>query len=245
MKKNRPLLAKILTLCIAGVASTAFAATCPTAPYSVYIVPGFSCTLGILTFSNLAYVGTGNPNGIAIPASAVNVTPITTPGNEGFQFSVNMSVSSSGGSSTFQDDLITMLVSAATPAITGATLSFSSTFTGTGVTGVTENLCPNHDLIACPNTKQIAVFNPAPSFTSSTTFPAAMSLSVSKDANATSGVNGTAAVPQFSNTFANNCGGSCPTPVTPTPLPPSFFLALTGLAMAGGFYHFRRKFARS
>ena len=67
---------------------TAFgsATTCPTGSYTLYLVASFTCTSGNQTFSAFGYSSTANPAGLAIPASGVTVTPITTTGDEGFQF---------------------------------------------------------------------------------------------------------------------------------------------------------------
>ena len=221
----------------------AFAATCPNGPYTAYLVPNFSCTLGNLTFNAFGYFPSANPIGLAIPASAVTITTINTPGDEGFRFGLSMSVATLGtGVSSFQDSLITFTVSAAQPAITGLQLSFDGSFTGTGLTGVAETYCFNHDLLGCPpaSTHQIGATNPPQNLNSSSTFAAVKSISLSKDINATSGINGTAALSQATNTFSNTPAPPGPTAV---PLPPSLLLTLTGMA-GTGVYMARRKFAR-
>ena len=66
-----------------------FADNCPTTTYDNYIAPGFSCGIGDKTFSDFAYTGTSNPPGFSIAPGAIGVTPITTAGDPGFQWSAD------------------------------------------------------------------------------------------------------------------------------------------------------------
>ena len=82
--------------------------------------------------------------------------------------------------------------------------TFNGAFTGTGATGVTEQNCLGGTIANCPTGgKQIKVTNPPPSFNDAVTFAAAVStLSVSKDINVTSGINGTASISRVINRFS-------------------------------------------
>lgn len=208
-----------------ALASSAFASltTCPTGPYTLYLVPNFTCTSGDLTFSNFGYTPTGNPSGIAIPASAIAVTPITTNANEGFQFAGGWSVATqSNGMSSFQDSLISFTVTTAVPAITDLHLFFNGSFTGTGIASTAESFCENHALVGCPSGSggSLNVSNPPGMFNDMAVFAPVQSVTISKDINVTSGVNGTAAISQVINTFS-------------TPEPWSFFLLGSGLLWLG------------
>jgi hypothetical protein len=122
--------------CLA-LSSMAFAAPgpCPTATYDVYLVANFSCTQGGNTFINFGYNGTAGGTS-PIPASGINVTPQAgVTGFPGFQFASGWNVANNGNASTFQDSLITFAV---TGSINNLTLFFNGSFTGTGLTGVTE-----------------------------------------------------------------------------------------------------------
>ena len=81
---------------LAATLST-FASNCPTTTYDQYLGSGFSCSVNDQTYSNFGYTGTSNPPGFQIPAGSVGVTPITTPGNPGLQFSAGWLASSSTG----------------------------------------------------------------------------------------------------------------------------------------------------
>ena len=78
--------AAVLASTIFGLSSVAFAGTCTAGTMESYL--GTSCTMGILafTFSSTAYTGTASGGATPIPASGVGVTPLTTPGDLGFQF---------------------------------------------------------------------------------------------------------------------------------------------------------------
>jgi hypothetical protein len=204
------------------LASTAFGSstTCPTGSYTLYLVSSFTCTSGNQTFSTFGYSSNANPAGLAIPASGITVTPITTDGNEGFQFASGWNVGTqAGGVSSFQNSLISFTV---TGYITDLHLFFNGSSTGTGLSGVTEQYCLNHDLVGCPggSNGQITVTNPPPSFNSVVFFGPVTSVSVSKGINVTSGTNGTASISQVINTFSS-------------PEPLSFVLLGSGLLGLG------------
>jgi hypothetical protein len=61
-----------------GLSSLAWSGTCVSDPLSDYDAPGFSCTLGDLTYSDFNYIPTDSGGALSPPASGVTVTPITT-----------------------------------------------------------------------------------------------------------------------------------------------------------------------
>lgn len=208
------------------ICSMAFASstTCPTGSLTLYLVPNFSCTSGNLIFSGFSYVGTGNPSGGAIPATGVNVTPITVTGAEGFQFASGWSIGTqSGGASAFQESLLQYTVTDIA-GISGVLLSFNGAATGTGGASVTETFCLSQPtLIGCPQNKlgQAMVTNPPSSLTGSASFAPVTEIAISKDINVTAGVNGTAAISQVTDQY----------PQIPEPLP--FVLVGGGLVVMG------------
>ncbi len=63
---------------IIAPAAMASMTTCPTATLDQYLVPNFTCTSGNLLFSNFGYSASANPAGVAIPSTAIGVTPANT-----------------------------------------------------------------------------------------------------------------------------------------------------------------------
>lgn len=177
---------------------------------------GFTCTSGNLLFSGFMYSAAANPAGIAIPSTAIGVAPQTMTGNEGFQFSDGWNVGTQPGNvSAFQDSLITFTISTINHANTlnELTLFFNGSFTGTGLSGVTEQYCAGGTLTSCPGggAGQIKVTNPPKAFNDMVFFSGVNTLQVSKDINVTSGTNGTANISQVINTFQN---GGVPEPMS-------------------------------
>src|SRR5260370_1588181 len=150
--------------------------------------------MGDLTYSKFAGGnGTGNPTGVAIPASSITVTPITTPGNEGLQCSSGRNVTTNqDGTSSFQDNLLTFVVIGS---LNDLHLTFNGAFQGTGVAGVAEGFCLNQTTgtAGCPQGSSgvLNVTNPPGIFNSDLTFTGSgSSRSVSKGLHVNSCLNG-------------------------------------------------------
>jgi uncharacterized protein (TIGR03437 family) len=208
MRSFLPITIASLVLSMSAWASST---TCPTGSYTLYLVPGFACQSGNLIFKNFGYSSSASPSGIAIPASAVMVTPITTGGNEGFQFAGPWNVGLF--SSSIQDSIVTYTVTSnAGAALTRMHLFFNGSFTGVGSSSVAEFYCLNYALPGCPEASrgQLSVTNPLSNFNDAVLPGGVTSVSVAKEINVKSGVNGTASISQATNTFSNAVASPLP-----------------------------------
>jgi hypothetical protein len=109
----------LLALFVLGCATFGLAGTaCTSATMATYTTPGFSCSIGNLTFSNFTYSSSSFGGATAIPASGVGVTPVT--GTElGFQFEAPWIAGASEGT----DSAIGYSVTATTGTISDMILS--------------------------------------------------------------------------------------------------------------------------
>jgi len=203
----------IASLTIATLPASA-TTTCPAGGYDLYSPGGFSITCGTNaeTYSQFGYSASAGGSASAVPATEVNVTPVQTLGNEGFQFADTWSATSESGAGGFQDSQISFTVATQTAQIQDLDLSFTGTFSVTGHASVTETFCLNHALAGCPagSMGQATVTDPPASFSDTVFFAAASSVSVDIDVNVGSGSEGSASISQVTATFSDP-------PVNPSP----------------------------
>jgi hypothetical protein len=192
--------------------SVALATTsgCQNGALSSYLVSGFACQSGSLTFSGFDYRGVG--------ASSVTVSPISAFDNEGFQFVGAWSAYSQNGVSNSQEAQISYTVQHVGSLIDTLSLSFGSSVYGTGFASVTEQFCLGYSLSGCPHLDQgsVAVTNPGSGFTNQAFFAGVSSIALSKNIYVSSGSNGFASISHVTDTFSS-------------PEPLSFVLLGTGL----------------
>jgi hypothetical protein len=127
----------MLVALLVGISSFGYAGDCGVATMAVYDAPGFSCTIGDLTFSDFKFSTSGD-----ILATGVGVNPVDN-GSAGIGFTFT-SLWSTDGSGTLSDTTIQYTVTAESATITDLHLSvptFSSAFGGR--ISVTENTDPN------------------------------------------------------------------------------------------------------
>jgi len=219
MKKVVFTLFVVLASALAGFAQS----NCSQTTFDNYIAPGFNCDIGDKTFSDFSYVGTSNPPGFGIPAGSVEVTPITTPGDPGLQFSAGWFASTSSGVLE-QDSLLGfgVQVNPGGGLINDLSLSISGYgFSGTGSIAVDETACLGAMLPTCTGGQIITlrVFDSSSGSQQSDTvnFAGVSEVDVSKDITVQAGTNGEAELSAVDNQFSEG-GGSTPEPGTLTML---------------------------
>lgn len=197
MKRFAILLA---SLAVAASFAVATPTACSSETLNNYLVSGFACTIDNLVFSNFTYSDTASGTS-PIPSTAVNVVPITIPDDEGLEFTAGWSVIEPAEEDSNIGFKVSTLNGLAT--IDQLGLEFNGNHTGTGSSGVTETYCPGGTLITCPSgLQQIAVTNPPTVLsTTSLTFAAVSSISVSKDIFVDAGNWGTASISNVDNTY--------------------------------------------
>ena len=193
-----------------------------------YLGAGFNCTIGDKTFSNFIYTSTSSPPGYEIQAGSVGVTPITTPGNPGFQWNAPWMASTLSGVQG-RDSFFEFQVNSSGAPITDVSLSIGGFgTTGTGSITVDETVCLGAVFPACSGgtTKTLEVYANSGGFKAydEVSFAGVTEVDVEKDVLIDAGTNGSATLSLVTNQFSE---GS-------TPEPASILLFGSGaLALAG------------
>jgi len=224
--------ATLALLMILASSLVVFADNCPTTTYDNYIVPGFSCGIGDKTFSDFAYTGTSNPPGFNLPAGSIGVTPITTAGDPGLQWSGGWFASTTSGVLT-QDSLFqfNVQVNPNGAPITDLSLAIAGVgFAGTGAVVVDETACLGALLPTCSGGQIITlrVFSGAggSQLVDTASFAGVDLVSVSKDVEIQAGTNGDASLSVLTDQFSEG-SSTVPEPGTLS------MLGLGGAALVG------------
>jgi|ERR1019366_3253127 hypothetical protein len=220
--------ALLVIACVALLSGIGFASACPSGYMTTYLAPGFSCGIDDKTFSNFIYTSTSSPPGYEIQAGSVGVTPITTPGNPGFQWNAPWMASTLSGVQG-RDSFFEFQVNSSGAPITDVSLSIGGFgTTGTGSITVDETVCLGAVFPACSGgtTKTLEVYANSGGFKAydEVSFAGVTEVDVEKDVLIDAGTNGSATLSLVTNQFSE---GS-------TPEPASILLFGSGaLALAG------------
>ena len=228
--KSKWFSALLVIACVALLSGIGFASACPSGYMTTYLAPGFSCGIGDKTFSNWIYTSTSSPPGFEIQAGSVGVTPITTPGNPGFQWNapwLASTLSGVEGRDSFFEFQVNVNPGGAP--ITDVSLSIGGFGNrGTGSITVDETVCLGATFPACSGgtTERLQVYSNSGGFKAfdEITFAGVTEVDVEKDVLIDAGTNGSATLSLVTNQFSE---GS-------TPEPASILLFGSGaLALAG------------
>lgn len=231
MRKVALLLAVVL-----ATAAFGFAQECTNGTMAQYIVTGFQCSINDQTYQDFMYTSSSNPPGFQVPAGSVNVIPITTPGNPGFEWEGPWGVSTSTGVLS-QDSLFQFNVTSSMNPITDLSLSIAGVgFSGTGSINLDETACLGALLPACSGgtTVTLSVFanSSGQQLFDEVNFAGVNLVSVSKDLLITAGTNGSAEVSEITDQFSEGSGT--------VPEPGTLSMLGAGVLAVAGFA--RRKF---
>ena len=204
---NRILMGALALTMLASSAAFATPAPCAVGSLATYLVPGFSCMINELTFSQWGYSPSHTGPATDVPAAAITVTPQTVPGNAGFQFQAGWSVSNLLMDVPVQikeDSLISF--TATGPGILDLELFFNGNAQGTGLSQVIEQYCLGGSPVqSCGQGTlgQLMVMNPPPEFSDHAFFRPQTTVSVSKDIIVDTGTGrGSATISQVVNNFS-------------------------------------------
>ncbi|MGA2905930.1 MAG: PEP-CTERM sorting domain-containing protein [Candidatus Korobacteraceae bacterium] len=202
MRKIAFALFVVLVTAVAG-----YAQNCTMTTLNNYLGSGFQCTINDQTYSSFTYSDTSSPAGFGIGPGSVEVIPITTTNNTGFQFTGPWGVSTSGGILA-QDSEFAWTVNS-TGLITDLSLSIAGVgFTGTGAINLDETACLGAILPACSGgtTVTLSVFDSSAGnqLYDQVNFAGVHEVSVEKDLLVSAGTNGSAEVSVITDQFSES-----------------------------------------
>jgi len=205
-------------------ASSAWAAPCAAGSVSEYTTPGFSCTVGPLTFSDFAVALTTSGSGVVTDNAMNAFRPLTSiPGEYGFSLSYSSGAMGAGSSADVQ---VSYTVTSSPGAMTDAYMEFTGGVIGSGaLAGMTETLTNG--------SSTVATMTLGSGGATSATFGPQYTLFATKDQSdiVFTGASTVSMSSQLEDAFSVT-GGGVPEPGT---------IALFGAALLGGSIWLRRR----
>jgi hypothetical protein len=154
---NAVLAGAFACLATAPVCGSAFAAPCNSGTLDNYLVAGFSCTLGHMTFSNVFYNGAGT----GAAAAAVGVTPVSFPKDVGLLFNGPWNAPPSSTEDVAINFTVAVTDPTTNPALIGE--AFLQILVGNGIFSDTESFSATDQLLIASDIQPHTLSFPASS----------------------------------------------------------------------------------
>ena len=213
----------LLSLATAAFSGAAKAAACVSDTLDKYTAPGFTCSIGDMTFANFTWKTSTTPGGSAPPATSEMAVP------DGLGFDLDGLFTASSGATADAILHYTVTATDATDTIYRVRLYAVGGQSGTGTSGVDEVLCVGGLLGACPAGGNYALSVTGNGVDAEVAFAGVDEVDIRKDIYTAGGPSGSATLSSVTNIVDQ-----------PVPEPSSLVLLAAGLFGLGALRAYRR-----